>query len=584
MIFSWNRENTKLKVAHFSFGDKYGALGAAYELHKMLLEKGTESIFFVRNRTRDDDSIIELGYCDSLQERFMRIIDQLYFSKNRVSPGTAPVSFDCIGISWNKEVEAILQECDVFHIHWVAGFLSIDDIYHLSCMGKPIVWTMHDFHPFTGGCHCPEECRKYETDCSQCHELREKYMDITKHILLEKQRKYSQNIHIVAASLWLKDIVSRSRVFCRNDCEVIPIGIDVGCFISKNKLEMKQKLGFSVKTKIILIGAQSLNQNIKGYACLKQVLKIVKEDDFCKELIDSGSLVLAAFGDKGDLDLGENGIPVVDLGFISDRGKLCEIYNMADVFVFPSIQDTFGMTAAEAMTCGTPVVAFQISAMQDVIISGVNGYTAEKNDYVSMASFIAQILKYNAIDAAACRKHMVDNYSLECEAENMCKFYQKLAGQKNEYMNIKVDTTRLQEFIHQCSYEILTGTAPGLCFNMGMQEILLEYNPIFVSPERKVRDLIKRQKISSRKGVYIYGAGEIGKRTIIELKRWDVPIEGIWDMDENKAGYTLEGCMIQKPINKEHLKVGKIIVAGNYFMNMIQCLIRLGYIYGQDFY
>ncbi|MEY8322744.1 glycosyltransferase [Lachnospiraceae bacterium 54-11] len=580
-------ENKKIRVAHFSFGDGYGALGAAYELHRSLLKSGIESSFFVRSKTGDDDSIIELGYCESAEERFMRLINKLYFDENKNNPGIATISFDCLGLNWNKQLEDMFKNYDIFHIHWVAGFLSIDNIYQLSRLGKPIVWTMHDFHPFTGGCHCPEKCKEYEHECSGCYALKQNPSDITKYVLIEKQHKYSEDIGVIVASNWLKAIVQNSKVFRNNTCEVIPIGIDTERFIPKNKKEMRKKIGFPYDVKVILVGAQALEQNVKGYAKFKRILQAMKSDNYCKELIKKQKLILLTFGYVGKQDKIDDEIPTVNLGFISDRDRLCEIYNVADVFVFPSIQDTFGMTAVEAMACGVPTIAFDVSAMHDVIIEGINGYKAEVDDYSSMAFYIIRILRDNPINKVSCRERIVDNYSLQCETEAILRFYHKRKEQNlidNSEKDQKENNIGLERFISQCSLDIITGIAPNQRINMSAQEILLKYNPEFISPERKIKILVEKHIIGGNVSVYIYGAGGYGKRTLSVLKNYGVCIEGFWDMDEKKEGHMIDGYSIKKPVKKENIGETKIIIAGIECLSMIKCLIRLGYLYCQDFY
>lgn len=580
-------EKRELSIAHFSFKDDYGAMAAAFELHKTLLQKGTKSTFFVREKTRDDDSIIELGYGDSTEERLHRVINKLYFEENRKNPGVAPVNFDCLGIRWDKQLEDRLKECDILHIHWVAGFLSIDNISRLSKMGKPIVWTMHDFHAFTGGCHCPELCRKYEDDCSECPALHTNYLDITKSILFEKQYKYTKSIQIVTASAWLKEIVFRSKIFQDNPCEIIPIGIDTECFIPQNKKEMKQKIGLSADTKVILAGAQTMLQNVKGYIHFKHVLEIINADIYCKELIKNQKLVLLTFGYAGKPENHESEIPVINMGFIRERKRLCEIYNAADVFVFPSVQDTFGMTAVEAMSCGVPTVAFDVSAMSDIIISDVNGYKAELNDYSAMASYIIQILKENPINVEVCRKRIVTHYSLESEVGKMLQLYHKIIEKPmktDDEGKEKKENKELEGFIHKCSFEIMMGIAPGQRMNMSIQDILLEYNPEFVTPEQKVRKLLEKKIIDNKKYIYIYGAGDYGRRTLKELEKRRICIQGFWDLDNRKEGQLIEGYPIWTPVKREDLNQKLIIVAGIYYVDMIKCLMKLGYLYCQDFY
>jgi glycosyltransferase involved in cell wall biosynthesis len=57
--------------------------------------------------------------------------------------------------------------------------------------------------------------------------------------------------------------------------------------------------------------------------------------------------------------------------------ELVDYYNQADVFVFPSRADTFGLVIIEAMAQGTPVAAYPVQGPIDIIENGVNGYMEE---------------------------------------------------------------------------------------------------------------------------------------------------------------------------------------------------------------
>jgi glycosyltransferase involved in cell wall biosynthesis len=65
-----------------------------------------------------------------------------------------------------------------------------------------------------------------------------------------------------------------------------------------------------------------------------------------------------------------------DVEFVSaKRGKeLAEYYRNADVFVFPSRTDTFGIVNIESIACGTPVAAYPVQGPIDIINSGIDGY------------------------------------------------------------------------------------------------------------------------------------------------------------------------------------------------------------------
>jgi glycosyltransferase involved in cell wall biosynthesis len=78
-------------------------------------------------------------------------------------------------------------------------------------------------------------------------------------------------------------------------------------------------------------------------------------------------------GDGPERTLYETGHPeVVFTGYLGED-VYARALSSADVFVFPSLTDTFGLVMIEAMACGTPVAAFNVASPIDVVESGVTG-------------------------------------------------------------------------------------------------------------------------------------------------------------------------------------------------------------------
>lgn len=101
----------------------------------------------------------------------------------------------------------------------------------------------------------------------------------------------------------------------------------------------------------------------------------------------AGTKVLIGSGPAED-DLQQTYPAAVFLG--AKKGKeLAAHYAQADVFVFPSITDTFGVVNIEAIACGTPVAAFNTTGPKDIISHGINGYLADDlNEAIQQALLI----------------------------------------------------------------------------------------------------------------------------------------------------------------------------------------------------
>ena len=82
-------------------------------------------------------------------------------------------------------------------------------------------------------------------------------------------------------------------------------------------------------------------------------------------------------GDGPMLEIYKKKYPDVEFVGFKTGNDLAYYYNLADVFVFPSRWETFGIVMIEAMACGTPVAAYPCQGPEDVIEDGVTGYMDE---------------------------------------------------------------------------------------------------------------------------------------------------------------------------------------------------------------
>ena len=362
-----------LSVLHICAGDiSWGAAKGALWLHQSLMECGVDSHFFIQFGDSDPDQKILsatsiIGNVSvALYQKMDRIPVQLYKKRSR----SALFSPTLLGPSLEKIIAKINP--DVIHLHWVNnGLLSMSQI---SKFKRPVVWTLRDLWPFTGGCHYSNGCTKYYRVCSACPILGStSNSDLSSNIFKIKSKIYSthKNLFPVAISKWIREEAVKSALFNQQDIKLIYNGIPCSQFPVWDKLEARKKLGLPEDKKLILFGAISSRVDPrKGWEFVENYFNFHQNEDE----------MLVTFGSDG---FDDDSIPHISLGKISDTQKLSQIYSACDVFAAPSLEEAFGKTIVESLSCGTPVVSFDYSAPKELITHCENGYLAIYKDQAS---------------------------------------------------------------------------------------------------------------------------------------------------------------------------------------------------------
>lgn len=263
-----------------------------------------------------------------------------------------------------------LATMDIIHLHWIVGMLDHENIEQLLA-DRPVVWTLHDMNPFTGGCHYSEGCTGYEQECRNCP-LLEDGSTLAHEIWQTKLAAYDKidTLHVICPSQWLADCARASSLFGDREIHVVPNVFQVGDFVPTNKMVARLRLGLPLDRRYIVFGADSLDNTRKGGKYL---------DESVNQLIAAGEAdrLEGLFFGSANLDLG---IPSHNMGYVSDPQKLSLIYAAADVFAFPSLEDNAPQTVVEALLSGTPVVGFPVGNVPELISHLETGYLAAYGD------------------------------------------------------------------------------------------------------------------------------------------------------------------------------------------------------------
>ena len=396
-----------------------GAARCAYRLHKGLQNINIDSNMLVQSKMSDDCTVI--GPTTKIKKAIALAtpaIDKLEVYKYRNRKKEVMFSVSMLPGDTIKDIKKINP--DVVHLHRVTnGFVKIESLKKIN---KPIIWTLHDMWAFTGGCHYDEECGKYKENCGECPILKSnKERDLSRKIFNRKHKMYKEinNLTIVTPSNWLADCVKNSTLLNNKRVEVIPNGIDTKIYKPIEKKLAREILNFPIDKKLIMFGAlKSTTIKRKGYDYLISALKKIK----CK---NAEIVVFGASESAIEIDLK---FKMHYFSSLYDDISLSILYSAADVMVVPSIQENLGNTIMESLSCGTPVVAFDIGGNSDMIEHKQNGYLARAFDSTNLAEGIDYVIadenRQKSLSNEA-RKKIKERFDINIISKRYLKLYKE---------------------------------------------------------------------------------------------------------------------------------------------------------------
>jgi glycosyltransferase involved in cell wall biosynthesis len=369
-----------------TFDQVGGAALATYRLHKGFQRAAVDSIVLVQVKHTDDHSVKCVAEnLITIRDLAAARLDLLPLSIYRNRSDTY------WSLGWrSKNIQARVrrENPDLVHLNWVGrGFVPTGALPDFGC---PIIWTLHDTWPFTGGCHYPQDCRRYEHKCGVCPQLGStSEWDVSRWVWRRKARFWrGLDLSLVTPSRWLARCAESSSLFGRSPIQVIPNGLDIEVFKPIDRPFARKILNVPCQGQLILAGGiRGTDDRRKGISYLQPALQEMSRNGWMKKA------ALLVFGASRPAHPPEMGLESRYLGFMHDETSMVLAYSAADVFVAPSIQDNLPNTVMEAMACGVPCVAFDIGGMADMIEHRRNGYLARPFDRDDLARGIVWVLE-----------------------------------------------------------------------------------------------------------------------------------------------------------------------------------------------
>lgn len=398
-----------MKIAIVNFNEsKGGAAMASKRLFNALNKENINVKYFVQFKESNDDKIIGQNHTlfKKIYAKILTKYDEFKLRKYKKDP----FSLFSLGIVGNQNIIKSINkyEPDIVHIHWInAGMLSIKQIKQINA---PIVWSMHDMWPFTGGCHYSKKCLKYYQKCNKCPILNSNNEDdLSSVVFNQKIELYSKNnISFIGLSKWIMNEAKKSALLKNQIIANLPNPINIKEFYNFDTKKARIQLGLPLDKKLILFGAVGAESDPrKGFVFLKKALNVINID-----------AELVIFGSNNKTNY--YNFKIHHLGLISNVKMLNLIYNSVDVIIVPSIQENLSNIIVESIATGTPVVCFDIGGNRDIISHNKTGYLASPFDYKDLANGIVKMI-YS--DKKLIKEHCLNTIMSKFESQKVAKEY-----------------------------------------------------------------------------------------------------------------------------------------------------------------
>ena len=397
-----------------------GAAVAASRLMEALNNNGVKAKMLVRDKESTKITVASLPQSLRLQGHFLWERFCIWLQLRLRRQHLFDIDIANCGTDITKLRE--FQEADIIHLHWInQGMLSLKNIHKILESGKPVIWTMHDIWPATAICHYCRGCKQYQVECTKCPLLPGGNM--AKRIWNRKVRMLQgQRITFVCCSEWLAGETKKSALLQGQRIVSIPNAIDSRVFCPQNKQQARLSLGLPTDRRIILFVSQRVTDPRKGMNYFVEAIQmLVQQHPGMRE--NTGVAILGGHAEEVASRLA---LPSYPLGYVSDPQRIVSVYNAADVFVLPSLEDNLPNTLMEAMACGVPCVSFRVGGIPEMIDHQTNGYVAEPCDADDLAHGIHYVLAEADYDGLSrnCLKKVAHSYSQQSVASRYIEEYQ----------------------------------------------------------------------------------------------------------------------------------------------------------------
>jgi glycosyltransferase involved in cell wall biosynthesis len=414
-----------MKVLHLATHDNFGgAARASYRQHLALRKAGIDSHMLVRHKHTDNPYVQVFTGSRDLPSRMERTLRRAWIKRcEEESRASGKIGLTDPRADLLRFIGPEMEDADVINFHKTEHFADIPALMASLPVGKPVVITLHDLSPITGGCDYPGSCERFKNACGACPLLdSHQASDYSGKIFNLRKSAYSMRLPekfaLVANSRWTLENIKRSGLTAGRRAELIHLALDQEVYKPANRTIAREALGISAGSAVILFAAHNVGYPHKGGAQLAAALAQLRFERPI-HLLTMGSSHIQA----------PSQFEHTHFGRIESDSLQSLIYSAADVFVIPSLEEAFGQTALEAVACGAVVAGFAVGGITDIVQNDLNGLLVRRGDSGALGQVIARLLKDEAIKTnwrAACDSWVKERFSFDRNATAYRALYESL--------------------------------------------------------------------------------------------------------------------------------------------------------------
>ncbi len=338
-----------MNIVEVNFADIVGHIFNGYDLHRALMRKGINANQIVLDKRSGSDSVKALSKDLILHHQIYE-----YEKANSISNLLYPYGEEIIN---SKE----FLGADIVHYHILHnGMVSLLDYPRLMNARKS-VWTIHDPWVVTGNCVHPLTCSGWRDGCRRCKRLDDNYFSMREDnaaFMWEVKKNVLNQVNpdIVVSNDFMKRYIQESPITAHfSKIHKIPFGVDVDKYELQKKEQCRKRLGIAQDKFVVAFRCE--NADVKGCRYIYDALRKIGRDE---------EIVLLCVGEGTVPEDIRGNFRLLSFGWVDDEEQMIELLLASDLFLMPSLAESFGLMAVEAMAAGCAVLCFEKTVLEEI--------------------------------------------------------------------------------------------------------------------------------------------------------------------------------------------------------------------------